>query len=111
MKKFKRTLTQAPTEPALAAANMAGTKTRKTPKRKPWRKVEREDAARALSQFQTLPDCALVRLPVVTALHSVGPATIWRWVKAGRVPAPVKLGPNTTAWRVGELRRSLAQEA
>ena len=50
-------------------------------------------------------------LPVVAALYSVGPATVWRWVKAGRLPAPVKLGPNTTAWRVGELRRVMAQGA
>jgi prophage regulatory protein len=59
----------------------------------------------ALAQFDALPDSAYVRLPVVAALHGVGPATVWRWVKAGRLPAPLKLGPNVTAWRVGSLRR------
>ena len=68
-------------------------------------------AALSLAQFDTLPASAHVRLPVVAALYSVGPATVWRWVKAGRLPAPVKLGPNTTAWRVGELRRVMAQGA
>jgi len=58
----------------------------------------------ALAQFDRLPDSAHVRLPVVAALKGIGPATVWRWVKAGRLPAPVKLGPNTTAWRVGDLR-------
>ncbi len=66
-------------------------------------------AAPALAQFDTLPESAHVRLPVVAALHGVGPATVWRWVRTGRLPAPIKLGPNTTAWRVGELRRAMAQ--
>ena len=66
-------------------------------------------AAPSLAQFDTLPESAHVRLPVVAALHGIGPATVWRWVKAGRLPAPVKLGPNTTAWRVGELRRVMSQ--
>jgi predicted DNA-binding transcriptional regulator AlpA len=61
----------------------------------------------ALANFDSLPDSAHVRLPVVAALKGVSTATVWRWVKAGILPAPVKLGPNTTAWRVGELRRSL----
>ena len=64
--------------------------------------------APSLAHFDTLPESAHVRLPVVAALHSVGPATVWRWVKSGRLPPPVKLGPNTTAWRVGELRRAMA---
>lgn len=68
-------------------------------------------AAPALTQFDNLPESAHVRLPVVAALHGIGPATVWRWVKAGRLPAPVKLGPNTTAWRVGELRRVMAATA
>ena len=26
-------------------------------------------------------------------------ATLWRWVRAGHLPAPVQLGPNSVAWR------------
>ena len=58
----------------------------------------------ALSQFDSLPDSAHVRLPVVAALHGISDPTVWRWVKSGRLPSPVKLGPNTTGWRVGDLR-------
>ncbi len=61
-----------------------------------------------LETFDQLPDSAYVRLPVVAALYATTPSTIWRWVKTGRVPTPVKLGPQSTAWRVAELRRSLA---
>jgi len=60
----------------------------------------------ALANFDSLPDSAHVRLPIVAALRCSSPATIWRHVKAGLLPAPVKLGPNTTAWRVGDLRRA-----
>lgn len=63
----------------------------------------------AFEQFDRLPDAAHVRLPVVMALHGVSAPTIWRWTKDGRLPAPVKLGPNTTAWRVGELRAAIAK--
>lgn len=61
-----------------------------------------------LAQFDSLPNSAHVRLPVLIGKFSVSAPTIWRWVKSGRLPAPIKLGPNTTAWRVGELRDCLA---
>jgi len=35
--------------------------------------------------------------------YPVAPATIWRWVKLGKFPAPVQLGPQTTAWPVDVL--------
>jgi predicted DNA-binding transcriptional regulator AlpA len=63
----------------------------------------------ALAQFDSLPDSAHVRLPVVAALNGISDPTVWRWVKAGRLPQPVKLGPNTTGWRVGDLRRALVE--
>lgn len=63
------------------------------------------DIPAALAQFDQLPDSAHVRLPIVAALHGISAPTVWRWVKSGRLPAPMKLGPNTTAWRVGDLRR------
>jgi predicted DNA-binding transcriptional regulator AlpA len=56
--------------------------------------------------FDDLPDSAFVRLPTVKVLKSASSATIWRWVKAGRLPAPHKLSPGVTAWNVGELRRA-----
>lgn len=62
----------------------------------------------ALAQFDDLPESAHVRRPVVQELYAVSTPTLWRWVKAGRIPAPKKLGPNTTAWNVGELRRAMA---
>jgi predicted DNA-binding transcriptional regulator AlpA len=66
----------------------------------------------ALAQFDMLPDSAFVRMPTVCALQAGVPAqTIYRWIKEGRHPAPVKLGAQVSAWRVGDLRAHLASKA
>jgi len=35
----------------------------------------------------------------------VSPATLWRWVEAGKFPPPVKLGDGITAWRMEDVER------
>ncbi len=67
----------------------------------------RSEVPAALVNFDFLPDSAHVRLATVAALWACSPATVWRGVKSGRIPAPRKLSPKTTAWNVGELRRAL----
>ena len=59
----------------------------------------------ALQHFDSLPDAAHVRLPVVASLFACSPATVWRHVKAGILPKPTKLSERLTTWNVGELRR------
>jgi predicted DNA-binding transcriptional regulator AlpA len=61
----------------------------------------------ALAGFDSLPDSAAVRLPVVCALFAVSPATVWRWAAAGQIPAPKRYGSRVTAWTVGDLRAAL----
>lgn len=39
----------------------------------------------------------------VAARLGVSKATVWRWSAQGTLPKPVKLGPNTTRWRVADL--------
>lgn len=34
----------------------------------------------------------------------IGKSAWWAGVRDGRFPAPVKLGPRTTAWRVEDIR-------
>jgi predicted DNA-binding transcriptional regulator AlpA len=62
----------------------------------------------SLRNFDSLPDFANVRQPVVEALYACSPASVWRGVTAGRIPKPRKLSPRTTAWNVGELRAALS---
>ena len=66
---------------------------------------------RPVDNFASLPDDAFVRLPTVLAVYPVGRSTWWAGVKAGRYPAPVKLGPNTSAWRAGQIRQLLQPQA
>lgn len=50
-----------------------------------------------------LPPTGFLRLPAVLRLIPVGRSTWWAGVKAGRYPAPVKLGARITAWRAEDL--------
>ena len=61
---------------------------------------------KAFSQIQEEPIASfgLMRLPQALAVYPVGKSTWWAGVKEGRFPQPVKLGPRTTAWRVGDIR-------
>lgn len=61
-----------------------------------------------------LPETGFLRLrqiigdpkatPPLAALIPVGRSTWWAGVKSGRYPRPVRLGPRTVAWRVGDIR-------
>lgn len=62
----------------------------------------------ALENFDALPNDAFVKLPVLQLIYSCSPATVWRRVKVGALPAPMKLGARSTCWRVGDLREHLA---
>jgi predicted DNA-binding transcriptional regulator AlpA len=62
----------------------------------------------ALANFDQLPDSAYIRLPVMKGLYGVSSATIWRGVKQGTIPKPIKLTEHTTAWSVSLVRESLA---
>lgn len=61
----------------------------------------------ALKEFESLPDSANVGIQVVQGLFDWGPSSVWRGVKDGRLPAPLKFG-GATRWNVGDLRRTLA---
>ena len=63
----------------------------------------------ALRNFDLLPNSANVRQKVVEGLFSCSPATVWRNVKKGIIPAPKKLSERVTAWNVGQLRAALAE--
>lgn len=62
--------------------------------------------AEILRNFDDFPDATRVRLPVVCLLFAASPATVWRRVGAGKLPAPRKDG-RITYWTAGELRAAL----
>ncbi len=68
-----------------------------------------------------LPEIGYIRLrqilgdpkaePPVPAIYPISKTSWWDGVRSGRFPQPVKLGPNTTAWRVEDIRTLIEQVA
>lgn len=54
-----------------------------------------------------IEESALLRLPTVTDLTGAAKSTIWLWVKEGKFPRPVKLGPRSVAWKSKDVREFL----
>ncbi|WP_166299880.1 helix-turn-helix transcriptional regulator [Bradyrhizobium sp. 2S1] len=53
----------------------------------------------------SLPESGYVRQSqLIPSIFPFSSATLWRKVKAGTFPKPVKLGPRITAWRVEDIR-------
>ena len=72
------------------------------------------------SVFDALPDSAFIResqlvqspkRPETPAPLPFSAPTLWRKVKAGTFPAPVKLSERVTAWNCGAVRLWLEQQA
>jgi predicted DNA-binding transcriptional regulator AlpA len=84
--------------------------------------------AEKVKVFETLPDAAYVResqlvqnskrpsdqatkRPNDSAPLPSSAPTLWRKVKAGTFPRPVKLSERVTAWQVGAIRQWLNAQA
>ena len=63
----------------------------------------------ALRAFDDLPDSALVAIKTVAGVYGRSQSSIWRDVKAERIPAPIRLSSQCVRWNVGALRRDLAE--
>lgn len=56
-------------------------------------------------EFDELPSVGFVRQSrLIPSIVPFSSATLWRKVKAGTFPAPVKLSQRVTAWRVEDVR-------
>ncbi|MBT3777061.1 MAG: AlpA family phage regulatory protein [Pelagibacteraceae bacterium] len=64
-----------------------------------------------LQNFSYLPDESLVRLPILMALYGLSKASIYRFIKDGIIPAPIKLSERTSVWNVGDIRKNLRSKA
>jgi predicted DNA-binding transcriptional regulator AlpA len=52
-----------------------------------------------------LPEIGYLRQSqLIPNIVPVSPATLWRWVRLKRFPAPIKLSERVTAWRVEDVR-------
>jgi len=63
-----------------------------------------------LSTNVTLPETGFLRQPQVLIFVPISKSTLWRRVVAGTFPAPVKLSPRVTVWRVEDVRRWIKEQ-
>lgn len=57
----------------------------------------------------TLPRSGFVRQRLLLQCMPFSKSTLWRWVKAGLFPAPVRLSVGITAWRAEDIHRWIAE--
>jgi prophage regulatory protein len=52
--------------------------------------------------------CRLLRVHQVALLLGIHEMTVWKWQRVGKMPKPIKVGDNTTAWRATDISEWLA---
>lgn len=52
----------------------------------------------------------LASRPGRPGLISASPASIWRWIRAGKFPAPFRIGERTTVWDLAEVEQFLGEQ-
>lgn len=58
-----------------------------------------------------LPETGFVRQRLLLRFVPFSKSTLWRRVKAGEFPAPVRLSAGVTAWRAEDVRRWIVGRA
>lgn len=66
---------------------------------------------KSLNNPANVPTIGFFRLSQILQLLPVSRATVWRKVKAGTFPKPVKLSRNITAWKVADVREWMENAA
>jgi len=46
----------------------------------------------------------------VESLFKISPATIYRWIKEGKFPTPVRLGANIVRWKASDIEAWMMQK-
>lgn len=60
-----------------------------------------------LEALTSMPPEALVSAKELSILSGRSRASLWRDVKAGRLPQPIAIGPQARRWRVSDVRAYL----
>jgi predicted DNA-binding transcriptional regulator AlpA len=60
--------------------------------------------SRQLDDALVLPDTGFVRQRLLLRFVPFSKSTLWRRVKTGEFPAPVKLSTGITAWKAEDVR-------
>jgi prophage regulatory protein len=66
--------------------------------------------SKALNLLPELPSSGYVRqCQLIPGILPFSDSTLWRKVKAGEFPRPVKLSKRVTAWKVEDIRAWMAE--
>jgi prophage regulatory protein len=72
--------------------------------------MEHRDMQDNSQPIGTLPEIGYVRQSqLIPEIFPFSAATLWRKVRAGTFPRPVKLAPRITAWKVEDIRAFLQE--
>ena len=58
-----------------------------------------------------LPETGFLRQSQVLSFIPISRSTLWRRVTTGTFPAPLKLSPRVTVWRVEDVRRWIQEQS
>jgi excisionase family DNA binding protein len=61
-----------------------------------------------MSVTSSIPTRRYLRAQELAERLAVHRTTLWRWVRGGHFPHPVRLGPNTVAWDCAQIDAWLA---
>ncbi len=68
------------------------------------------NASQSTAPAAALPATGFIRQrDLIPGIVPISSPTLWRWCKSGRFPAPSKLGPRVTAWKVEDVRAWMAE--
>lgn len=54
-------------------------------------------------QRNSTPAISFMRLPAILNELSVSRPTFYRWIKQGRAPCPIRVGPRLSLWRRDDI--------
>ena len=55
-------------------------------------------------------DLVFLREKQVLSIIPISAATLWRWVKLGQFPKPLKLSGNVTAWQKSDVQKWIGEQ-
>ncbi|MFO1418516.1 MAG: AlpA family phage regulatory protein [Methylotetracoccus sp.] len=68
----------------------------------------RKPGHEAPASLDSIPRTGYLRQEqILGTLIPVSSTTLWRWVRAGKFPKPLKLSPRVTAWRASDIQQWL----
>lgn len=60
--------------------------------------------------FDDLPGSAFVKQPQILQVVPISASSLWRWVRDGMFPRPIKLSDHCSVWRVADVRQWMQQQ-